>query len=325
MPPKKPTTKDKTAGLETSQLSAVRSVEPVSANTAVEKIETIEMDGPGSTSPAGTVQHTKNSQPPQLMHWFFTWNNFSRADVEIIETTFREFCYKYVFQHEIGTKTATPHLQGVISCKKRRRWTEFGLPKEIHWEKPRNLTECYEYCSRASKRHPDHPEDYWPYNFERLAPLKLLNPSQFYPWQKTIMNIINTDPNDRDIYWYWSDKGGIGKSTFIKYLCACHNAILCVKGRYSDICNLVYKAKNPRLVIFDLPRANGNSISYDALESIKNGIISNTKYETGTAVFNSPHILIFANEPPVEDKLSQDRWKITCLDDHINAVIGNRT
>jgi len=63
-------------------------------------------------------------------------------------------------------------------------------------------------------------------------------------------------------------------------------------------------------VIFDVPRDNGNKISYKSVESIKNGMIYSPKYESKYKLFNSPHIIIFANEPPQLEKLSIDRWVV---------------
>lgn len=170
------------------------------------------------------------------------------------------------------------------------------------------------YCSNPAKRPPNAQEDIWALNFVRPEPLKLLETSSLHPWQHDILGIIKNTANERDVYWYWSDLGGVGKSTFIKYLCAKHDAILCVRGKYADIINLVYKAKIIKLIIFDLPRHNGNNVSYDAIETLKNGCISNMKYETGTKIFNPPHIFIFANKPPNFTKLSADRWKVTNID-----------
>ena len=68
------------------------------------------------------------------------------------------------------------------------------------------------------------------------------------------------------------------------------------------------------LVVFDLPRNNGNKVSYSALEAIKNGLICNTKYETGNKLFNPPHILIFANDEPEWEAMSDDRFKVLCVD-----------
>ena len=39
----------------------------------------------------------------------------------------------YAFQEETGEQ-GTPHLQGIISLKKKMRDTEFNLPSKIHWE-----------------------------------------------------------------------------------------------------------------------------------------------------------------------------------------------
>ena len=45
-------------------------------------------------------------------------------------------------------------------------------------------------------------------------------------------------------------------------------------------------------------------------------MICNTKYETGVKIFNSPHIICFANFPPDNlEQLSADRWIITNLRD----------
>lgn len=71
-------------------------------------------------------------------------------------------------------------------------------------------------------------------------------------------------------------------------------------------------------IMLDIPRANNGNVSYASLESIKNGLVCNHKYETGTKVFNSPHVVVFANFPPVEpDKLSSDRWHIENLMPHL--------
>ena len=70
-----------------------------------------------------------------------------------------------------------------------------------------------------------------------------------------------------------------------------------------------------KCIFWDLPRSTRGSISYSTLESVKNGLVCNTKYETGVKAFNPPHIIVFANFPPEKvEELSADRWKITCLD-----------
>ena len=97
-----------------------------------------------------------------------------------------------------------------------------------------------------------------------------------------------------------------------------HKVLFCNGGKYTDIMNLVFNQDmdNTNAVFFDIPRSHKGSISYASLESIKNGMVCNTKYETGTKIFNSPHLFIFANFPPEKmEDLSEDRWIIKCLDE----------
>jgi hypothetical protein len=139
---------------------------------------------------------------------------------------------------------------------------------------------------------------------------------EFYDWQRRLYEYIKGEPDDRTIYWCWSNNGGVGKSQFCKYLAYHDNAVICGKGAYGDIVNIIFNANmdESNLVVFDLPRNNGNKISYSALESIKNGLVCNTKYETGNKIFNAPHIIVFANKEPELDKMSEDRFIVICLD-----------
>ena len=262
-------------------------------------LETIEIQSEGS---GNTDEPTL--QPPQLKHHFFTFNNYNRDDIYMFCKLFDEICYMYCFQEEIGEKNNTPHLQGIISLHKRMRRTEFGLPKQIHWESVKHITKAYAYCSDIKKRR----GDIFYKNYKVQKHLIINNRKE---WMDTLENIIKVKCDDtRKIHWYYDTRGGAGKSIFSKYLCLYYNAIYLSRGNYKDLINLVYKSEDINIVIVDLPRNNGNRVSYDALEAIKNGIICNVKYETGTKVFDSPHIIVFSNERPDMSCLSKDRWNI---------------
>lgn len=248
---------------------------------------------------------SQTKQSNARVHHFFTFNNYSAEHLYILCQVFDEICYMYAFQEETGLG-GTKHLQGVISLKKKSRWTEFGLPKEIHWEKVRDVKDAYLYCTKKETRTGDvFVKNYTiPYHF-------IL--TNFFDWQIRLMDkVIGKKADDRTVFWYWSEGGKIGKSCFCKHLVMNHRAILLTKGTYSDMCNLIYKTDmmTTNIVIFDLPRNNGNRISYSAVESIKNGMVCNTKYETGFKCFPPPHIIIFANEPPDMEELSEDRWVV---------------
>lgn len=270
-------------------------------------LETIEM-GEGNT------KTPPPSQPTQCKHWCFTLNNYSRKDIELLETTFKHLCYMYCFQEEMGEQ-GTPHLQGVISLIKRARWSEFGLMKEIHWSKTRMLTQSYLYCSKEETRH----GDIFTFNYKvaNKKKLKLLDEINFTPWQKQIIEIIKEEPDDRAVHWFWSEKGKMGKSTFAKYLVAKKNALFFEEGKKADIMKLIFDADmdEKNLIVVDIPRDNGNRISYKSVESIKNGMIYSPKYEGGYKLFNAPHFIVFANEPPETKRLSEDRWNIYNIDE----------
>lgn len=271
-------------------------------------------DNEVSDSEIGTG-NSKSVPIHQLKHWCFTWNNYHidtekrnvrRHNIAMLERCLGELCYMYCFQEEEGEINHTPHLQGVISLHKRARWSEFGLPKDIHWEKCKHVPAAYEYCSKEYTR----TGEIFVKNF--ALPPKI--PCIWKDWQFDIDQICQTIPDDRKVYWYWSSEGKTGKSTMVKYLMLKYKAALIVSGKYSDICNLLFKT-DTKIVCFDLPRNNGNQISYSAIESIKNGMISNTKYETGFKVFDPPHVFIFANAPPDLKMLSADRWVVINIGD----------
>lgn len=272
---------------------------------------------PNSSEGIGNTQLTipspsdpSKTQVSKRVHHFFTFNNYDRSeDINMLKLIFEEYCYMYAFQEEKG-ENGTPHLQGVISCHKKMRDTEFGLPKKIHWERVINITKSYIYCTKKETRVGDvFTKNYkLPYEFEI---------KEYRGWQQMINKKLLKEPNNRTVMWYWSEEGNLGKSYFVKDYVMNKNAVFLSKGKYSDIINVIYKTDMTlkRIVMIDLPRNNGNGVSYDAIESIKNGLICNTKFETGFIAFPPPHVLVFANSPPDEEKLSGDRWDINYIEE----------
>lgn len=166
------------------------------------------------------------SQPNQIKNWCFTFNNYSEDDILLLESKFKEICDKYIFEREIG-ECGTPHLQGFISLKKAMRWTEFKLPKEIHWEKCKNVEASIQYCQK------DYGKGITPHiyflNVKVTRPLKLITPDR--PYQKQILEIIEKEPDERKIHWFYEKRGNVGKSSFTKYLVVKHNAIFIDEGK----------------------------------------------------------------------------------------------
>lgn len=266
-----------------------------------QNLETIEMEGIGKTN------QSPNKQGNQLLRWFFTFNNYQKSDIPILESKFNEICSKYVFQEEIGEKTKTPHLQGSIVLKKKMRWTEFNLPKEIHWEKTRNEDQADLYCKKIYTNNGNVFSKGFP------KPIITIKKEQFYEWQNEIYNLYETEPDGRHLYWYWEPIGKSGKSAFCKYMAVHCKVIVIQGGRVGDIMNIIYNLNMDeiKMIIIDIPRCHNNKVSYVSIECILNGMITNGKYETGTKTFNAPHVVVFSNyKPDLEDTLSLDRFII---------------
>jgi len=251
--------------------------------------------------------NSNSSRPKQISpskKWCFTLNNYTEDDISSIKSIVPK-CNVIIVGKEVGEQ-GTPHLQGYIEFIFKIRPLSLKLNKGIHWEKTKGTKEQnIEYCSKdgdviISKGLP--------------KPIKII--TDLYDWQKKIVELYHTEIDDRKIFWFYDEKGNIGKSAFIKYMIVKHKVLFCSGGKYSDIMNLIFNNDMDicDCIMFDIPRANEGHISYASLESIKNGMICNTKYETGTKVFNSPHLFVFSNFPPDDlNMLSEDRWVIQNL------------
>jgi len=252
---------------------------------------------------------SKNGQVPQRKGHFFTWNNYTESDIGGILDFFDKHATKYAFQEEIAPTTGTPHLQGMVMFPKDTRSTVWDPKSKGHYEKLKKSDGVYQL--KELSRAPGGRQ--WTKGFPK--PIKIL--TTLRPWQLAIERLILSEPDDRKIYWFWEGPGHIGKSTFVKYLAVKHKILFCDGGKKADLINLVFNQDmdETRCVIWDLPRSSRGNISYSTLESVKNGMVCNTKYETGVKIFNSPHIIVFANFPPdAPEQLSADRWEITELD-----------
>lgn len=260
-----------------------------------------------SSEEGGNTKTPSSCQISPSIRWIMVLNNWTNDELNSISSICSKYCKYAIIEKEIG-ENGTPHLQGYFELKTKARPSSIFNNKRIHFEKAKGTRDQNDiYCSK---------EQNIVVSIGRPKPIKII--STLYDWQKKIEDLILTEPDDRKVYWFYETKGNIGKSQFIKYCIVKHKVLYCSGGKYSDIMNLVFNSdmNETNCVMFDIPRANKGCVSYSALESIKNGMICNTKYETGVKIFNSPHIICFANFPPDNlEQLSADRWIITNLRD----------
>lgn len=263
-----------------------------------------------SNSSKGKSGNTKQISPSK--HWCFTLNNYTIEDIEFICSN--SSIERYIFQEETGEK-GTPHLQGYLQFKTKKRPFSVFKSKLYHWEKTKDIKSSIAYCQKEDTR----TGKVFTKGIKIKKPLKCLKKEQLYEWQKEIVDLVQTEPNDRDIHWYWETEGNVGKSAMVRYLCIRHDAII-VSGKSADI---KYQIKQyvdkwdtgPEIIIYDIPRTAENYVNYGALEEVKNGLFASNKYESDMIIINPPHFLCFANFEPSYDKVSLDRWKIHNLGD----------
>lgn len=250
-----------------------------------------------------SVPEGGNNKTPShpAKNWCFTMNNYSENDICEIVPLCQTLAKKYIFAKEIG-ESGTPHLQGVIEFKKKIRPLKV-FPKGIHWEKRRGTWEdASKYCMK------ENGEKFYG-GFKPLRPLRpLACETNMYPWQEELLSILNSEPDDRTIIWIWDEIGNIGKTTFMKYLMRFHNAIP-LEGKKNDILHVATEHESD-IYVYDIERSLESYVSYGAIEKIKNGCWMSGKYEGGIVDRNCPHLVIFANFKPEEQKLSYDRWFI---------------
>ncbi|QMW68700.1 replication-associated protein [Crucivirus-190] len=133
------------------------------------------------------------------------------------------------------------------------------------------------------------------------------------PFQKDIIDYVQTQPEKRKILWI-CDNGRSGKSELVAHLLTHYKFIYLENAKTQDIAH----AWNGEHVLFDLPRVSEEHLNYSALESLKNGRIFSSKFDSQSKCYNRPHIIIFANYTPNISSLTMDKWDIRFIDEKFN-------
>lgn len=280
--------------------------------------------------------NTKSPSSAPCVRWSFTLNYDKKEDttqeecvvlsVPLIDKL-KEFTKLYRISLECESRY---HLQGYLEFRKKLR---FGQVKMIlgntaHIEKCKgDKIDNMIYVSKA-------PLETWSWDLKDEKKKKVVEPytaddlgliteDMLFEWQKEVIQIIRQKPNKRTIYWYWSKKGGVGKTEFIKYL-AFYEKAQFVQGAKKDVMNSIVgndkkisvkeKLGQKPIIIFGFARTVEDYVSYDSIESLKDGLIFNSKYESKFEMIPTPHIFIFCNFPPDLSSMSIDRWVVKQID-----------
>lgn len=259
--------------------------------------------------------HVAGQRPNRSRAWFGTLNNPEEHSVPtpkyMGELLLQLDCHSYVFQRERG-EDGTEHYQMLVVFKNPQN-IPLQLNSAIHWERARSIAKSIAYCTKRDTR----VEGPWSFNLQLPQELNVLLQDELRPWQKMVVNKLDMAPDGRTINWFYEEQGNMGKTALAKYVCTKYKALY-LSGKACDIKYAVstyLKANNNviEVVICNFVRSMEEFVSYQALEEVKNGIFFSPKYESGMVMYNSPHVIVFANFAPDLAKLSSDRWDIQHL------------
>lgn len=238
-------------------------------------------------------------------HWVFTWNNYTEDDFLKTINILNENSSKYIVGKEVGKKKKKPHLQGYVMFNEKIRPKSL-ISKKIHWKKAKGSAQHnYDYCSKEG--------NFVCVGLKPKRMPKILKYEQLYKWQKDIVEIAKTEPDDRTIHWFWSEKGCLGKTQLVKYLITHFEAVQ-LDGKGRDIAYIAAEYESDVYVLI-LPK-NETSVDYCSIEKIKDGVYCNVKFKGKPILRPNPHFFVFANMEPDKEALSEDRWKIIKYDEN---------
>lgn len=239
----------------------------------------------------------------QYRMWAGTLNNPKLTEVDTICATLKEAgVVKCIIGLEKAPTTGTEHLQFWMQFKNPRMFGGVArLIKGAHIE-PSYASDVknYEYCSKEKVL------AQWGWPKKIRDPMEGKVPRQ---WQQEMLKRLEAEPDDREIVWVHGPPKS-GKSSFIKSL-AIQGKCLQVNGGVADIqyavAEMVKAGNPPRCIVWYLTYEEGTTVSWRAVENVKDGMFFSPKYESGMCLYDNPHVWIFANFAPGAISVASDR------------------
>jgi len=152
--------------------------------------------------------------------------------------------------------------------------------------------------------------------FEAKPRPKVIVDEPEHPWQLSVIELIQSVPDKRSVWWFYDPIGATGKTQLARYLIN-ENLAHVVKqvGNGNSFATIISNALdsgwNGRAIVFDIPRSfEARDALYECLETCADGMVTTTKYSGKTVVFNQPHVIVLANYLPERKKMSADRWRV---------------
>lgn len=146
---------------------------------------------------------------------------------------------------------------------------------------------------------------------------------EWKPWQKDLVEELETKPNSRNIVWYYDPFGNSGKTFIAKHLGQYKGAFVSTKANTYHVATAIDEflkqngSNSILVVIFNFTRQQENHKIYQALEELKDGMMTSEKYKGRTMYFQHPHLICMGNYIPDVTSMTTDRWDIRALQNDI--------
>lgn len=281
---------------------------------------------------SGASEEVGQDQPPpkrqrqcQYWHFRFTARKVVQND---LKTLLDDMCEAYGFQKERGKAHGVEHYQGTFDVgPSRARWSQIEQQFQKIALEPLVFPKC-DYLEKSESKAADRyamKEDtridgpWWKgVQFDEVAKDTVYRIDiELRPWQKRIVDrVLSSDTHDRKIWWFWEPYGGLGKTTFQKWIFQEYKRVIVLGGKAADmkmgVINYLEANDNvyPEIVIINIPKTFDIQYFCPAgTEDVKDMFFFSGKYKGGMAFGRPPKMLIFANEPaPNRGEMAKDRW-----------------
>lgn len=296
----------------------------------------IEMTASESLGDQGEVGQ---DQPPPVkkqrlcQYWHFRFTAY-KVDQKDLQCLLDEIAEAYGFQTEKGSKTGQLHFQGTFDVgPSRQRWSQLEAKFQKISKEKLMFPKC-DYLEKSGSSAADRyamKEDtrvdgpWWKgVKFDEIAVKTVYRIElDLRPWQQAIKDrVLDAPPNDREIWSFWEPYGGLGKTTFQKWIFQEYKHVIVLGGKAADmkmgVINYLETSENvyPEIVIINIPKTfDMGYFSAAGTEEVKDMFFFSGKYKGGMAFGRPPKMLIFSNESLSGRDWSGDRLRSIRLPD----------